>query len=819
MAVDLLTEETPWRVFLVTAPPVYGSATNATADRRYRNTGPSRLPTADWREAGFDDSTWGRYSADLTDMIGGYGFRLSEWLALFCMRTRFGIADPEHVKALGLELTFRGGAVVHVNGIEVGRSHMPKADIAPMTLACDYPREAYMMPDGRTQLPRTDRPAKEHTERYERRVRSFSVDIPASALRRGANVLAVELHRTAMRSRGWSSVGFYGLRLTSESGAGVVPYPEAIGKVSVWNASPLDTIVPTVEGKLPYRSTWNVGAHAVSPEGIAGANPFDPLVPVRMAAPRGGVCSGQVVVSAPTQLSGVRAEIGPLEHSSGTALPETALDIRYAVKQAYGRYCDTLAREPGTGSAVQPVWIIAEIPRDQRPGWYSGALTVSAGKHRFVAPVQVLVSGWTCPGPTAYRSFGNILQSPDSLAMQYGVAPLSDGHFDLIGQSLSMLGKLGNDVLLVPVIHDTHLGHRTGFVRWVRNGGNHEPEFSAMERLIDLHIRHCGKPKVIVLNVWKPQYGSRAKFRGAQIKDLESILVTLLDAGTRAMSGFEAPMFGSEGSEEFWGKMIAGAGRVVAARGLDERCLVLGQAFDSRPVEGVVEFFSKIAPGMRWDVFSHYVGDPPPRDGKLEVSGLPVGFREVVGRHTLPALGAEYPDVPTTDYVSCGANRIDVLTWSSPTSYRNLPNLTGTFGRIGLDFWRVTSRRGRPASVFNSGYCGYWLYKSNPVEIAAPGPKGPLPTARYQMLREGVQDVEARIAIAMSLHKLPEGERDRFQRILRGHSAARAIGAIMSQAQLSLDWLGLASRTYDAAAELAGEKCEGSWDDPPDPHE
>ena len=39
----------------------------------------------------------------------------------------------------------------------------------------------------------------------------------------------------------------------------------------------------------------------------------------------------------------------------------------------------------------------------------------------------------------------------------------------------------------------------------------------------------------------------------------------------------------------------------------------------------------------------------------------------------------------------------------------------------------------------------------------------------------------------------------------------------LTQAQISLDWLGLTAREYAAAAELAGERGEGKWSSPPRP--
>ena len=67
--------------------------------------------------------------------------------------------------------------------------------------------------------------------------------------------------------------------------------------------------------------------------------------------------------------------------------------------------------------------------------------------------------------------------------------------------------------------------------------------------------------------------------------------------------------------------------------------------------------------------------------------------------------------------------------------------------RIGLDYWDVG---GRP--LMNR--VGRWggLYRSfSPKALLGPGEDGPVGTVRFEMLREGIQECEARIALEMAL--------------------------------------------------------------------
>ena len=804
---ELITGDTPWRAYLVTAPPMMGTRDKCTVDRRHQESRPSRLPPAEWHSADFDDSVWGRYTTGLYELTGGYGFRQSPWSALLCLRTRFGIDDPAKVKDLQLRITHRGGVVAHVNGKEVGRGHMPEGEIEPLTLANDYPEDAFTAPDGR-RLPRDNRPSKNFRDRYERRIRGLVVRIPAALLRKGGNDLAIEIHRTAMRHSDWSSVGICGIELTSHSGAGVMPWAKATGSTYLWNAAPMATIADKPGDKLPYRGTWNVGALAVSPIGIRHGNPFDPLRPIRMVGPRRGVCSGQVVVSSPKPPVKLEAEISGLMYTTGTFIPQENVRIRYAVQQEGARYCDALMPGPATNATTLPVWIVADIPEDQARGLYTGTLKVSVDDREFSVPVELRVSAWTLPEPKKNLSFASLLQSPDTLAMKYNVEPWSKKHFCVLEKSVALMGQVGNDQLFIPVVLNTHLGHRTGMVQWTKGWFGYKPNFDVLERFMDLYEKHCGPPKVICLIVWKPQYGNKARFRGAQVKDKEPVMVTFLDKDTGKMTPMQAPMFGEAGSEKFWKALINGVRKRVRKRGWDERALMIGQGFDSRPLKPVVEFFEEIAPGMRWTVLSHWVGDPRPKDGKLiALPGIEVGFREECAGGVLPELHKDYPNVPKREYLCAGGHRIELLTWSSPTSYRNLVYQTGTFCRIGLDFWPIVKdpRRDRLRSIFNSGICGYWLYKSNPVEIIAPGPDGPVPTVRFQMLREGLQETEAHILIRKSVHELSEEKQKECRRVLGEWGAARGIANTLTQAQISMDWLGLTERLFAAAAEVESE--------------
>ncbi len=816
--VDLIAPETPWRLFLVRALPVVGTRAEPAPVRRGKIREPSPLPPETWMSPDFDASTWGRVTDELPYHFGGYGSRQEGDVAVLYLRTRFGVADPAKAKDFVLKAEYRGGAIVYLNGREVARHAMPDGPVEPLTLADDYPVEAYVLPDGQTALPRSGRPAEEHLDRYEKRIRTLEVRLPAEALRRGANVLAVELHRSALRPtrQSWSTVGLASpIRLVSATGEGAVAYAEAASGLQLWNALALETV--TARPEL-LKKSWGTGPMSMGATGLVRGNPFDAVRPVRMLAPRGGAASGQVVLSDDAALAGVEAELGALKHARGDAIPASALRVRFAAQREDDRFLDALLAEP-PASTVVPVWVLADVPRDQRPGWYTGPLTVRAKGQTFRVPVQLFVSAFTVPHPTRDRPLVEFVHSPDTLALHYRAAPLSARHWELLGESLALLGELGQDVLFIPVVHKTHLGHRTGFVRWVAKGDGYEPEYAALDRWMDLYEKHCGRPRVVCLIVWKPQYGSRSKFRGAQVKDAEPILVTRFDPETGAMEPMEAPMFGTPGSETFWREMIRGVRRRVEGR-WDGAELMLGQAFDSRPLPETVAFLKKASGGLRWTVFSHWIRDARPEDGRLVLeNGIVVGLREQAAGAPLPVFRRhgedDDEDVPEYDFLQAGSHRMDVVSGSPPPAWRNLPNMTGTICRIGFDFWPAEERRGRLRPIFNSGICGAWLYRGGPVAFVSPGPRGPVPTVRFRHVREGLGETEARISLVEHAATLEGEAKEAIEALLYERRMARHVARLFTQAQISLGWMGLTAREFAAAAKAQGHEEDGSWTAPP----
>jgi hypothetical protein len=124
---------------------------------------------------------------------------------------------------------------------------------------------------------------------------------------------------------------------------------------------------------------------------------------------------------------------------------------------------------------------------------------------------------------------------------------------------------------------------------------------------------------------------------------------------------------------------------------------------------------------------------------------------------------------------------------------------------MGLDFWIAKGEGPRNTTFF-----------SHVNALAVPGPDGAVPTVRFQMFREGVQDFEVRVVLLKALAGLPEDRRTAYLDLLdQAGKRMRWGAAYLSQHELAHDWPGYVARVQEAAAAAAGTEVTARWDEPP----
>ena len=84
--------------------------------------------------------------------------------------------------------------------------------------------------------------------------------------------------------------------------------------------------------------------------------------------------------------------------------------------------------------------------------------------------------------------------------MAYKVPLWSDKHFALLGETFSLLSKLGGKTLYITCIRRTHFGNEHAMVRWTRDDeGDLKPDFTIVEKYLDTAMKSMGKIPGIIL--------------------------------------------------------------------------------------------------------------------------------------------------------------------------------------------------------------------------------------------------------------------------------------------------------------------------------
>lgn len=761
----LLEARSQWRCFFAwQAEMVQWGSGEVTAARKGPRGGPaiersaerpepSPSPPAGWTSPEFDDQAWALAPGPFEHAP----FRRD--LAAMCLRGKFEVAEPA---GLALSLSYRGGTVVYLNGKELARGHLPAGALAPGSPAQPYPREAYVDEAGSLLFAPPRAPAPEGTKL---RVRTLALEVPASAVRKGLNVLAVELHRAPTSEllyaaaapktpRGdrpqWTMLGLEGLSLEGGApvaGNGLPPAPS----LAVWPGNPL------VEAFDADRAEPGMGGK-----------------PVRLAGARNGAFSGVAVLRSREAVKSLRVEPGALSLAGGdAAIPASACRVRYAVagdappvgaaarRPKGAAYLGALAEAPPAEASAIPVWLTVRVAADARAGDYRGVLRVAVNAAAPVeVPVELSVADFALPDPKSFTCFTGIAESPESVALQYGVPLWSEEHWTLLGRVFAHLGQAGVKMALIPVVAKTVRGNDQSMVRWVKQAdGSLKPDFRVVERYLDLVVKHLGVIPVVCWYVWMPSQGGGAW--GAtpdKPKNEKPTPITLLDPAAGQVQDGEAPDWGTPQSVPFWKPVFEGLAERLARRGL-EKSAALGLVCDFTPSKQTVEDLEAVAPGLRWVVHAHGL--------TLKFAGQPAaeaahvwGVKEpLVSSHPLKRYGWKNA-VATTVFPRYGAGSMGHVNPTSPIGvYHALLEAYQASGYngvndLGADFWPVLKTPRREAQPISARY-GYRDRPGSPPmahgSLLFPAKDGPIATVRFEALRMGIQEAEARIFIEKAL--------------------------------------------------------------------
>jgi hypothetical protein len=429
------------------------------------------------------------------------------------------------------------------------------------------------------------------------------------------------------------------------------------------------------------------------------------------------------------------------------------------------------------------------VPANALAGQYAGNVTVEArGQTPVPVPIRLDVADWSLPDTQDFRTWVDMIQCPDTLALEYNVPLWSERHWELIAQSFRLIGETGSRTLYIPLIAHTNLGNEESMVRWVRKGDTYDYDFSIMERYLDVAEKCMGKPKLVIFVAWdvymipasdvtEAKKGSRQQQLAEHVRQTSGSLgrgpmVTVLDRATGKTELVTLPThFDAAASRPLWQPLFDRLLDRMRQRGLSDKSM-LGLQSDAWASKQEHQFFKDITGGLPWVVQSHEgFGANFSRmmvpENKLMHGISSIGYQARVWAVTFSDDNADRGRGYEGGLKSHrGWSRPDLVAQfdrfsrepSTNVYWRQLAEvaITGSQrgnGRLGADYWKVVkNKNGKRVGRSHDRYAeSTWRNLFIPESLLAPAPDGPAASDEMEAYRQGVQECEARIVIERAL--------------------------------------------------------------------
>jgi hypothetical protein len=330
------------------------------------------------------------------------------------------------------------------------------------------------------------------------------------------------------------------------------------------------------------------------------------------------------------------------------------------------------------------------------------------------------------------------------------------------------------------------------------------------DRYLDLVQKYL-KPEVVCLYVYDYQCGTKGH-------------VSVLDPGNGQVSVLDTPVYGpTPEATAFWKPVMTEVNARLEKRGLGGN-VPLGMVVEGghgarewggKGMQPVVELFKGIWPEGKWTQVAHQGGG-----GGAKIHGVPLGYVMSVDGNFSPyrsKLGFGNADLPLIliQHFREGSRYEGYFAY--PNSPRgNLMRLAEVsmggnrgLGPLGVDFWNLTAEeRGDPpekgAHTLESGDGHFWMCQHSTGAFLAPGPEGPISTARFDIFREGIQACEAHVVVHKALGDEATRQRLGAPLVKRCQEALKERGPALDYHFLSyaFDWDSLNGKLFSCAGEV-----------------
>ncbi|MEX0886629.1 MAG: glycoside hydrolase domain-containing protein [Phycisphaeraceae bacterium] len=503
------------------------------------------------------------------------------------------------------------------------------------------------------------------------------------------------------------------------------------------------------------------------------------LSPIRIVGTPNGTFSGAIGIEADGELRGLRADVAglSLEGDDSQRIDGELIQVRFAQpfdtaiqRRRPGGHDVLHEHVPARLDGIVGVWVTATVPADTQPGTYRGEMRFGAQSMGMRSvDVELTVHEFPLPAAREMHTWVDLIQSPDTLALEYGVELWSEEHWSLMEQSFKHMAQLGDATVYIPILARTNFGNEESMVWWSETeDGRYARDYTIMDRYLDLAIEHLGEPELVVFQVWDVVLAESAPAPHHMREESQAARAAVADKGPR-VTGVDPetgeresiflPRLEDEQSRLIWRDFFDELRARMSERGL-ERAMMLGMLTDAEPSREQVEVLHDASMGLPWASHAHpeRIRDKPVRGNRLLRGIADIRYaahvyriRYQVNPQSERLHGWAHPEL-TAFFGRNGQPN------GHPLRARLAPeqNITGRqrgLGRLGADVWYVLEdRRGRrTGAVYHRYPENNWRNLDIESWILAPGPQGPLATARLENMREGLQEAEARIYIEAAL--------------------------------------------------------------------
>lgn len=372
-------------------------------------------------------------------------------------------------------------------------------------------------------------------------------------------------------------------------------------------------------------------------------------------------------------------------------------------------------------SGTQAVQLRLFVPKDAEPGLHVGRLTVTSGSDRAEMEVRLRVKETVLPDLWSGKFFLNIWMNPGAIAAWYGVPLWSEEYWARLEPYVADLAVHGQKTVVVPIVFDPWCSQTytpyPSTVEWIKEESGWRMDFSVFDRYVELHAKygitqaiHCYSP------VHSPGNSNKSTVLYRDTDGEEKKLTAEVD---------------TDEYREVWGAFFRRLVEHLKAKSWLDKTYM---SFDEKPGEVMATVFGllkDLAPDLK---ISLAADRPQELYNELDDVSLIItldegGLEAVRARRKAGKL--------TTFYVCCGPAYPNTFVFSPLVESRMLPWIAWERGFDGFLRWAYNDWTADP---FEHPEWGEW--GTGDCFFVYPGENGAVTTARWEMLREGIQEFE-----------------------------------------------------------------------------